>query len=75
MSRRIKKIKKKAEDIHYKNFNEILEILAVLKCLEYTCLYCDDDDILTISDVEAVIRVIQQKMHVIAGCIDSLSLI
>jgi hypothetical protein len=73
MNRKIKKIKKRVADIHYKSFEETLQILAILKCLEYACYYCDDT--FKFADVKLVISVIQQKMQIIEDCIDNLSLI
>jgi hypothetical protein len=73
MSRKIKKIKKKIENIHCKSFDEVLQVSAILKCLECACYYCDDT--FKISDAKLVLNVIQQKMKIIENCIDDLSLI
>jgi len=73
MSRKIKKIKKRVENIYCKSFDEVLQVLAILKCLECACYYYDD--ILKFADVKLIINVIQQKMQIIEDCIDDLSLI
>ncbi|MDD3436148.1 MAG: hypothetical protein PHC64_03240 [Candidatus Gastranaerophilales bacterium] len=72
MSRKIKKIKKRISDIHYKSFNETLQVIAILKCLECTCCYYET---LRISDVRLVINAVQQKIQLVEGYIDDLSLI
>lgn len=72
MSRKLKKIKKIITKVHDNSFEEILQVSAILKCLESACYY---ENTLKISDIEMIISAIQQKMQVIENCIDDLSLI
>lgn len=73
MSKKIKKIREKVENVYYKNLDEILEVSAILKSLK--CAFDYDDDTLTIPDVRLVINVIQQKLQLIEQYTDDLSLI